>query len=101
MMNWNWRMWLGLACILAAAIVGIVGYLKLSVEPQLNHQLPYLASAGMAVLVLVDTGGSFVVAAHVRADDERIAELEAAVVALAAALGPAIERPARIGPGVE
>ena len=39
----HWRLVLGVASLVAAAIVGIVGYLKLSLEPSLNHQLPYLA----------------------------------------------------------
>jgi hypothetical protein len=47
----RWRLVLGVLALAAAAIVGLVGYLKLSLESQLNHQLPYLASAGLAVIV--------------------------------------------------
>ena len=54
----NWRFWLGVACLAAAAVVGIVGYLQLSDEPLVNHQIPYLASAGMALVVLSVLGGA-------------------------------------------
>lgn len=91
----NWRFWLGVACLAAAAVVGIVGYLQLSEEPLVNHQIPYLASAGMALVVLSVLGGSLIVAEQVRADERKLAELEAAVTALAAAVAPAIEAPAR------
>jgi hypothetical protein len=91
----NWRFWLGAACVAAAAVVGIVGYLQLSTEPRVNHQLPYLASAGMAVVILSVLGGSLIVAAQVRTDESQLAELEAAVQALATAVAPAIESPAR------
>jgi uncharacterized membrane protein len=91
----NWRFWLGVACLAAAAVVAIVGYLQLSEEPLVNHQIPYLASAGMAVVVLSVLGGSLIVAEQVRADERTLAELEAAVEALAAAIAPAIESPPR------
>ena len=79
----------------AAAIVGIVGYLQLSDEPRVNHQIPYLASAGMALVVLSVLGGALIVAEQMRADEQQLAELEAAIEALAAAVAPAIEAPAR------
>jgi uncharacterized membrane protein len=91
----NWRFWLGMACLAAATIVGIIGYLQLSDEPLVNHQIPYLASAGMALVVLSVLGGSLIVAEQVRADERTLAELEAAVEALAAAIAPAIEAPPR------
>jgi hypothetical protein len=91
----NWRFWLGVACLAAASIVGIVGYLQLSDEPRVNHQIPYLASAGMALVVLSVLGGALIVAEQMRADDQQLAELEAAIEALAAAVAPAIEAPAR------
>jgi hypothetical protein len=91
----NWRFWLGVACLAAASIVGIVGYLQLSDEPRVNHQIPYLASAGMALVVLSVLGGTLIVAEQMRADDQQLAELEAAIEALAAAVAPAIEAPAR------
>ena len=45
----RWRLILGVLCITAAAIVGVIGYLKLSLEPAVDRQIPYLASAGMAL----------------------------------------------------
>lgn len=91
------RLALGVVCIALAAGVGLVGYLKLSLEPEVNRQIPYLASAGMALVLLAVTGGSLVVAEQLRADDRRIEDLEAAVRALAGALAPTVEAPARRG----
>ena len=91
----RWRLVVGVACFAAAAVVGIVGYLKLSLEPSLNHQLPYLASAGMALVVLSVLGATLVIADQLRRDDLRVRDLAAAIERLADALAPDIERPAR------
>jgi hypothetical protein len=94
----RWRLIVGVACLAAAAIVGIVGYMKLSLEPSLNHQLPYLASAGMAVVLLSAVGVSLVVTDQLKTDDLRIQELSAAIERLADALASDVERPARREP---
>lgn len=94
----RWRLVVGLGCIAAAAVVGLVGYLKLSLEPSLNHQLPYLASAGMALILLSVFGASLVIADHLHRDDARMEELATAIQQLAAALSAGIERPARREP---
>jgi hypothetical protein len=91
----RWRLILGVVCITAAAVVGLIGYLKLSLEPAVNRQIPYLASAGMALVVLSAVGGSLLVAEQLRGDDQRLDELEAAVRQLADALAPTVEAPAR------
>jgi hypothetical protein len=91
----HWRFLLGVASLVAATVIGIVGYLKLSLEPAVNHQLPYLASAGMALVLLAVLGGSLLVAEQLRADERRVDELESAIRALADAVAPAIEAPAR------
>jgi uncharacterized membrane protein len=91
----RWRLILGVLCIAAAAIVGVIGYLKLSLEPAVDRQIPYLASAGMALVVLSAVGGSLLVAEQLRGDDQRLDELEAAVRHLADALAPTVEAPAR------
>ncbi|MBW3615494.1 MAG: hypothetical protein KY439_09340 [Actinobacteria bacterium] len=101
------RLALGVVALALAAAVGLVGYLKLSLEPEVNRQIPYLASAGMALVLLAVTGGSLLVAEQLRADDRRIEELEEAVRTLAGALAPRVEAPARrpsppaAGPGPE
>jgi hypothetical protein len=94
----RWRLVVGVAALAAAAVVGLVGYLKLSLEPSLNHQLPYLASAGMALVFLSAVGVSLVVTDQLRTDDARTQELAAAIERLADALAPGIERPARREP---
>jgi hypothetical protein len=89
------RLWAGLATIAAAAVVGGVGWYRISGEPLLNRQIPFLASAGIAVVVLAVLGGALVVAEQLRADQNRIGELEDAVRALTEALAPVVENPAR------
>jgi len=91
----RWRFFSGLGCIALAGIVGIVGYLKLSLEPLVNRQIPYLASAGMALVLLAAVGGSLLVAEQLRTDDDRIEQLEAAVRQLADAVSTRVEAPAR------
>lgn len=89
------RLWAGLATIAAAAVVGGVGWYRISGEPLLNRQIPFLASAGIAVVVLAVLGGALVVAEQLRADQNRIGDLEDAVRALTEALAPTVENPAR------
>jgi hypothetical protein len=91
----RWRLIAGVISLAAAAVVGIVGYLRLSLEPQVNRQIPYLASAGMALVLLAAIGASLIVAEQLRADDQRLDELETAVRQLADSLAPSIEAPAR------
>ena len=89
------RLWAGLATIAAAAVVGGVGWYRISGEPLLNRQIPFLASAGIAVVVLAVLGGALIVAEQLRADQDRIGELEDAVRALTEALAPVVENPPR------
>jgi hypothetical protein len=89
------RLLAGLGCFAAAGIVAIVGYLKISIEPEINRQIPYLASAGMLLVILVVLGGALLVGEQLRADAERIDELEAAISRLTNEVEPLIERPAR------
>jgi hypothetical protein len=89
------RLIAGFACLALAAIVGLVGYLKLSLETDVNRQIPYMASAGMALVLLAAAGGAFIVGEQMRTDEKRIDELEAAVQQLAAMVAPTVEAPAR------
>jgi hypothetical protein len=97
----HWRLALGIASLVVAAIVGIVGYMKLSLEPSLNHQLPYLASAGMALVFFSAVGVSLIVSDQLQTDDARMRELAAAIERLAEVLGPDIERAPRHEPASE
>src|SRR5580765_1647245 len=94
----RWRVVVGVSALIAAAVVGLVGYLKLSLEPSLNHQIPYLASAGMALVVLCTIGGCLIVSDVIRSDSLRTEELAVAIQRLADALAPDIERPPRREP---
>jgi hypothetical protein len=94
MFNRN-RLLAGLGCFVAAGVVAIVGYLKISIEPDLNRQIPYLASAGMLLVILVVLGGALLVGEQLRTDAARIDELEAAIARLTTEVEPLIERPAR------
>jgi len=89
------RLLAGLGCFAAAGVVAIIGYLKISIEPEINRQIPYLASAGMLLVILVVLGGSLLVGEQLRTDAERIDELEAAISRLTAEVEPLVERPAR------
>src|SRR5439155_18783494 len=73
------RLLIGLGCLALAAIIGLVGYLKLSLEPDVNRQIPYLASAGMALVLLAAVGGAFILGEQMRTEENRIEDLEAAV----------------------
>lgn len=89
------RLWAGLATIAAAAVVGGFGWYRISGEPLLNRQVPFLASAGIAVVVLAVLGGALIVAEQLRGDQQRIGELEDAVRTLTETLAPLVEQPAR------
>jgi len=92
------RLVAGLALVALAALFALIGYLKLSVERDLNRQIPYLASAGMAVVLLSALGAALVLADQLRADESRVQELERAVTMLSNALAGSIEAPARRAP---
>jgi hypothetical protein len=89
------RLWAGLATIAAAAGVGGIGWYRIAGEPLLNRQVPFLASAGIAVVVLAVLGGALIVAEQLRADQNRMGELEDAVRSLTETLAPLVEQPAR------
>jgi hypothetical protein len=91
----RWRLLTGVGSLGLAAVVGLVGWLKLSLEPAVNRQIPYLASAGMTLVILAAIGGSLLVAEQLRSDDQRIADLEDAVRRLAETLEPIVESPPR------
>jgi hypothetical protein len=96
MQNTRTRLWSGLAVIVAAAVVGAVGWYRVSGEPLLNRQLPFLASAGIAVVVLAVLGGALIVAEQLRTDQHRIDDLEEAIRALTEALAPIVASPPRL-----
>lgn len=91
----RWRLACGAGLLTAAGAVGVVGWYRLSGTPYLNEQVPYLASAGLAVVVLAVAGGSLLVAEQMRTDDRRLDDLEDAVRTLIDVLAPLIEDPAR------
>lgn len=89
------RLWTGMGVLALAAVVGGVGWYRISGEPLLNRQIPFLASAGILVVLLSVLGGALIVAEQLRGDQHRLHELEDAVRALTDALSPVIEQPAR------
>lgn len=90
------RLWAGLGVLGAAAAVGGIGWYRLSGEPLLNRQIPFLASAGIVVVLLSVLGGSLIIAEQLRNDQRRMTDLEDAVRSLTEALAPIIEQPPRI-----
>jgi hypothetical protein len=94
----RWRLILAAICLGGAALVGVIGWIKISGDRFINEQIPYLASSGMAVVVLAAAGGALLVAEQLRSDDRRLEELEGAVRSLADALATQIESPPRLAP---
>jgi len=92
----RWRLLGGLGLLGAAAIVGVIGWLKISLETQVAVQMVYVASTGFAVLVLAVAGGSLVIAEQLRADERRLREVEDALVNLAGQVQPLVSEPPRI-----
>lgn len=92
----RWRLLGGIGLVVAAAIVAIVGYLRVSLEPDMARQVPLLMSAGLGTLILVVAGGSLLVADQIRAEDERVDEIERSVARLAEVIGPTVEAPPRL-----
>ena len=90
------RLWVGLSVIALAALVGGIGWFRISGEPLLNRQIPFLASAGLFAVLLAVVGGAIMVSEQLKGDQSRIEELENAVKALTEALAPTIEAPPRI-----
>jgi hypothetical protein len=89
------RLWTGLAVLAAAALVGGIGCYRVAGEPLLNRQIPFLASAGIVVVLLSVLGGSLIIAEQLRSDQTRMSDLEEAVRSLTEALAPRIEEPPR------
>ena len=89
------RLWVGLAVLGLAAIAGGIGWYRISGEPLLNRQVPFLASAGIIVVLLSVLGGSLIISEQLRGDQSRIVELENAVRDLTEALAPMVELPPR------
>ena len=89
------RLWTGLGVLGLAALVGGIGWYRISGEPLLNRQVPFLASAGILVVLLSVLGGSILISEQLRGDQTRIADLEDAVRDLTEALAPMVELPPR------
>lgn len=90
------RLWVGLSVIALAALVGGIGWFRISGEPLVNRQIPFLASAGLLAVLLAVAGGAIMVSEQLQGDQTRLEELENAVKALTEALAPSIEAPPRI-----
>ncbi|MCU1600437.1 MAG: hypothetical protein JWO22_1146 [Frankiales bacterium] len=91
------RLWVGLGVLGLAAVVAGIGWYRISGEPLLNRQIPFLASAGLIVVLLSVLGGSLIISEQLRGDQGRVEELENAVRDLTEALASSIELPPRTG----
>ena len=89
------RLWAGLSVLGLAALAAGIGWYRISGEPLLNRQIPFLASTGLVVVVLSVLGGSLIVSEQLRGDQTRLQELESAVRDLTEALAPLVELPPR------
>lgn len=87
---------LGVALLSIAGLIGVIGYLRISVETLVPVQIVYLASAGFGVVVFAIAGGSLLVAETLRSDEHRVRELESAVATLAGHLAGQVTDPPRL-----
>ena len=92
----RWRLFTGIGLLLASAVVGLVGWYKVSGEPALNFEMSVVFSAGVAAMILAVAGGALLVAEQMRTDDTRLDDMEDAIRSLVLAMAPSIERPARL-----
>jgi hypothetical protein len=68
--------------IIAGAVAGLIGWIGVSGRDVEALQLPFLASGGIAALVLTAVGAALLISSDVRADRERAGRLEAEVLEL-------------------
>jgi hypothetical protein len=68
--------------IVAGAVAGLIGWIGVSGRDIEALQLPFLASGGIAALVLTAIGAALLISSDVRADRERAGRLEAEVLEL-------------------
>lgn len=96
----RWRVMAGVALLAAAALVGILGYLRISIETLVPVQLVYLASAGFGVIVLAAAGGALLIAEQLRTDERRLTDIESALATIADHLRPGVaDAPRLLDPG--
>jgi hypothetical protein len=92
----KWRLTMGATLLSLAGIVGVIGYVKISLETLIAAQIVYLASAGFGVVILAVAGGALIVSDQLRADESRINELEHALATLGDRLAPSVAEPPRL-----
>ena len=68
--------------IAAGALAGLIGWIGVSGRDVEALQLPFLASGGVAALLLTAVGAALLISSDVRADRERAGRLEAQVLEL-------------------
>jgi hypothetical protein len=87
---------LGIVLLGVSGVIGIIGYLRISVETLVPVQVVYLASAGFGVVVFGIAGGSLLIAETLRSDESRVRELEAAITTLAQHVAGSVQDPPRV-----
>jgi hypothetical protein len=75
------------ACVLAGALVLIIGYVGVSGTPYEAKQLPYIISGGLGGVFLLGVGGLLWLSADLRDEWVKLDELDAKLDDIAAALG--------------
>ena len=68
--------------IAGGAVAGLIGWIGVSGRDVEALQLPFLASGGIAALILTAVGAALLISSDVRADRERAGRLEAEVLEL-------------------
>jgi hypothetical protein len=80
--NVDRRQLLAWVLIVAGSVAGLIGWIGVSGRDIEALQLPFLASGGVAALVLTAIGAALLISSDVRADRERAGRLEAEVLEL-------------------
>lgn len=92
----RWRTWASLGAFGVAGIVAIVGFVRIAAEPLVPIQLVYLASTGLAVVILAAIGGALLVSEQLRGDEHRLQEIERSLAVIASHVAAGIADPPRL-----
>ena len=87
----RWRETLGWVAIALGALAAVLGWVGVSGKDLAPLQLPYLASGGVFGVLLTIVGVGLLIAADVRHDRDRLAQIEGEIVELQELVRSALE----------
>jgi hypothetical protein len=90
----RWRLIVGWALVVLAAVFIVLGWIGVSGTPDVARQLSYLASGGLGGLVAAIVGVGLLISEDLRSDRQRLGRIEATLLDVNDQLRTK-ERPAR------